>query len=69
MRGGRLTRTATILMIALGLFTLLVNTTLAVVIIALGVAMFLFEWWMVRRSQRADRSDTPSSSSAATAVS
>lgn len=49
VRSSRLTKVATILMIVLGLFTVLVNLTVAVIIIALGVAMFLFEWWMVRR--------------------
>jgi hypothetical protein len=53
VRSGRLTKIATLLMIALGAFSLLVNVTIAAIIIALGVAMYLFEWWMVRRFGRA----------------
>ncbi len=41
------------LMIALGAFTILVNLTIAVTIIALGVAMYLFEWWLTRKVGRA----------------
>ena len=40
-------------MIALGVFSLLVSVTIAVIIIALGVAMYLFEWWLVRKFGRA----------------
>lgn len=53
VRSGRLTRTATLLMIALGVFSLLVSVTIAAIIIALGIAMYLFEWWMVRKFGRA----------------
>lgn len=52
VRGGRLTRLATGLMFVLGLFSILVNTTLAAVIIALAVAMFLFERALVGRARR-----------------
>ena len=41
-----------VLMIVLGLLTILVNTTIAVVIIALGVAMYLFERMLVGKAQR-----------------
>jgi hypothetical protein len=37
-------------MIALGVFALLVSVVIAVIIIALGVAMYLFEWWLVRKA-------------------
>ena len=40
---------ATVLMIVLGAFALLVNVTIAAILIALGVAMYLFEWWLKRR--------------------
>jgi hypothetical protein len=43
------------MMIALGVLTILVNTTLAAVIIALGVAMFLFERALVGAGDRAAR--------------
>ena len=52
VRGGRLAKTATVLMLVLGAFTLLVNVTIAVIIIALGIAMYLFERYMVRRVGR-----------------
>lgn len=53
VRTGRLAKVATALMIALGVFTLLVSVTIAAIIIALGVAMYLFEWLMVRKFGRA----------------
>jgi uncharacterized membrane protein YfbV (UPF0208 family) len=55
VRSGRFTRYATLMMIALGVVTILVNTTLAAVIIALGVAMFLFERALVGAGDRAAR--------------
>ncbi len=53
VRSSRFARYATVLMIVLGLATILVNTVLAVVIVALGVAMFLFERHLVGRDDRA----------------
>jgi hypothetical protein len=53
VRSGRLAKVAIALMIALGVFSLLVDVTVAVIIIALGVAMYVFEWWLVRRVRRA----------------
>jgi len=47
-----MSRYATMLMLALGVFAILVNTYLAAVIIALGVAMYLFERVLVGRVQR-----------------
>jgi len=47
-----MTRYSSLLMIALGVFAILVNTTVAVVIIALGVAMFFFERILVRKAQQ-----------------
>ncbi|MDA4134640.1 MAG: hypothetical protein OK441_03620 [Thaumarchaeota archaeon] len=55
VRSGRFTRYATLLMIALGVASILVNTTLAAVIIALGVAMFLFERLFVGGGDRRAR--------------
>jgi len=55
VRSGRFTLYATLLMIALGLLTILVNTTVAAVIIALGVAMFLFERLFVGGGDRPTR--------------
>jgi ABC-type methionine transport system permease subunit len=52
VRSSRFTRFAILLMIVLGLLTILVNTTLAVVIIALGVGMYLFERTLVQKAQR-----------------
>jgi hypothetical protein len=40
-------------MIALGVFSFLVNEAVAAILIALGVAMYLFEWWLVRKVERA----------------
>ncbi len=57
MKSSRLARVATLLMIALGIFTVLVSVTIAAIIIALGVAMLLFEWWMVRKFRRIATSD------------
>ncbi len=57
VRSSRLTKVAIALMIALGVFTLLVDVPIAVVIIALGVAMYLFEWWLVRRARASSTSD------------
>ena len=51
VRSSRLTRSATVLMVVLGLLTIFVNTTLAAVIIALGVAMYLFERHLVAKVQ------------------
>jgi len=53
VRSSRFARYATLLMIVLGVLTILVSTILAVVIIALGVAMFLFERRLVGREDRA----------------
>jgi hypothetical protein len=53
VRSGRLAKVAIALMIALGVFSLLVDVTVAVIIIVLGVAMYVFEWWLVRRVRRA----------------
>lgn len=53
VRSGRLTRIATALMIALGVVTIFINEVVAAIIIALGVAMYLFEWWLVRKVARA----------------
>jgi hypothetical protein len=53
VKSGRLARTAILLMIALGAFSLLVNVAVAAILIALGVAMFLFELWLVRKVERA----------------
>ena len=55
VKSGRLARTAIVLMVALGVFTLLVSVTLAIILISLGVAMYLFEWWLVRKVERASR--------------
>ncbi|MGD0636620.1 MAG: hypothetical protein ABSA72_01090 [Nitrososphaerales archaeon] len=55
VRSGRFTRYATLMMIALGVLSILVNTTLAAVIIALGVAMFLFERLFVGTGGQAAR--------------
>jgi len=52
VRSSRLTRYATLLMVVLGLLTIFVSTTLAVVIVALGVAMYLFERLLVARVQK-----------------
>lgn len=53
VRSGRLTRVATLLMIVLGLVTILISVAVAAIIIALGAAMYLFEWWLVRKVRRA----------------
>lgn len=52
VKSGRLAHAATILMIALGVFSLLVNVSVAVILIVLGVAMFLFERRLVRGVRR-----------------
>ena len=52
VRSGRITRIATVLMIVLGVLTIFVNDVVAAIIIALGVAMYLFEWWLVRKVAR-----------------
>ena len=52
VRSSRLTRYAILMMILLGLLTIFVNTTVAAVIITLGVGMYLFERLMVGRVQR-----------------
>jgi hypothetical protein len=48
-----LTRYSSLLMIALGLFSILVNTTLAAVIIVLGLVMFVFEWMVAGKAHSA----------------
>jgi hypothetical protein len=53
VKSGRLARTAILLMLVLGAFSLLVNVVVAVILIGLGVAMYLFEWWLVRKVERA----------------
>jgi uncharacterized membrane protein YgcG len=53
VKSGRLARAAILLMIALGVFSFLVNEAVAAILIALGVAMYLFEWWLVRKVGRA----------------
>jgi hypothetical protein len=52
VRSSRFARYAILLMIVLGLLTILVNTTIAVVIIALGVGMYLFERLLVGKAQQ-----------------
>jgi hypothetical protein len=52
VRSSGFARYAIVLMIVLGLVTILVNTTIAVVIIVLGVAMYLFERMLVGKAQR-----------------
>ena len=52
VRGSRLTRYATVMMIALGVLSILVNTTVAAIIIILGIAMYLFERRLVGSVQR-----------------
>ncbi len=44
-------------MILLGIFSILVNTTLAVVLIVLGVVMYLFERGVTRRIQKSVEED------------
>lgn len=53
VRSGRLTKIATGLMLVLGLVTILISVTVAAIIITLAVAMYLFEWWLVRKVARA----------------
>jgi hypothetical protein len=53
VKSGRLARASILLMIALGVFSFLVNEAVAAILIALGVAMYLFEWWLVRKVERA----------------
>lgn len=55
VRGSRLTRFATVMMLVLGFVSILVNTTLAAIIIALAVAMFLFEWLLVGRARKSEK--------------
>jgi hypothetical protein len=52
LRSGRLARIAIGLMIVLGVFTIIVSVPIAIILIALGVAMYLFEWWLVRGASR-----------------
>jgi hypothetical protein len=47
-----MTRYATLLMVVLGVFCILVNTTVAAVIIALAAAMYLLERILVGKAQR-----------------
>jgi uncharacterized membrane-anchored protein len=49
VRSGRLARAAMLLMIILGVFSILISVAVAVILIVLGVAMYLFEWWLVRK--------------------
>lgn len=57
LKSSRLARSATLLMILLGIFSILVNTTLAVVLIVLGVVMYLFERGVTRRIQKSVEED------------
>lgn len=57
VRSNRLARVATVLMIILGVFSILVSVTIAAIIIALGIAMYMLEWWLVRKFSRAATSD------------
>jgi hypothetical protein len=52
VRSSGFARYAIVLMIVLGLVTILVNTTIAVVIVVLGVGMYLFERMLVGKAQR-----------------
>jgi hypothetical protein len=52
VRSSRLARVATVLMIVLGLLSILVSVTIAAILIALGIAMLLFEWWLKRKFSR-----------------
>ena len=53
VKSSRLSSTATILMLVLGVFTLLeVNLTVGVALILVGAAMYLFNWWMRGRFSR-----------------
>jgi Flp pilus assembly protein TadB len=54
LRSSRLAFSATLLMIVLGVLCILVNTTLAVVLIALGLIMFVFERSLSRRVSSAE---------------
>jgi hypothetical protein len=47
VKSSRLSSTATILMIVLGVFTLIeVSFIVGVALILVGAAMYLFNWWM-----------------------
>ncbi|MDA4131633.1 MAG: hypothetical protein OK454_00710 [Thaumarchaeota archaeon] len=52
VRSGRLARAAMLLMIVLGVFSILVSVAVAAILIVLGAAMYLFEWWLVRKVRR-----------------
>jgi len=53
VKSSRLSSTATILMIVLGVFTLIeVSFIVGVALILVGAAMYLFNWWMRGRFQR-----------------
>lgn len=67
VRSGRLARGAILLMIALGVFTILVNVPIAIILIALGVAMYLFERWLVRRVQKIGSDREPATTTASSA--
>jgi len=53
LKSSRLALSATLLMILLGVLAILVNTSLAAVLIALGVVMLLFERSLSRRVEGA----------------
>jgi uncharacterized membrane protein len=57
VKSGRLARVAIGLMIVLGLFSIVVSVPIAIILIALGVTMYLFEWWLVRKANRAQADD------------
>ena len=52
LKSSRLALTATLLMILLGVLSILINTTLAAVLIVLGLVMLLFERGLSRRVER-----------------
>jgi heme O synthase-like polyprenyltransferase len=55
VRTGRLSNAATALMIVLGIFTLaFVNAIAGAVLLAVGVAMYLFGVWLRRKRKEAD---------------
>jgi hypothetical protein len=53
VRTGRLSNAATVLMVGLGIFTLIFVSEIAgVLLLALGVAMYLFGFWLGRRKKK-----------------
>lgn len=56
LKSSRLALSAAVLMILLGLFSILVNTTLAAVLVVLGVVMLLFERGLSRRIEASEGS-------------